>query len=76
MLTFGKITNLLLYFLYKSLDHPSLSRLQPLFQFTNPHDFFANAFQTTADSHGEDSHGDRHLGHGPWGMRDKFKFYQ
>jgi hypothetical protein len=26
--------------------------------------------------HVQDSHGDRHLGHGTWGMRDKFKFYQ
>ena len=32
------------YFLYKSLDHPSLFRLQPLFLFTNLHDYLASAF--------------------------------
>jgi len=36
-------------FLYKSLDHPSLFGLQPLLRFTNPHDYFASAFQTLAN---------------------------
>ena len=35
-----------LYFLYKSLDHPSLFRLQSSFRFTTSHDYLVTAFQT------------------------------